>query len=146
MRILTGLVAISCLVASIGCNDEDVKGCLDAGVAGRTPVAQTRDRRFQGKVRTSSAQCRGSDKAVKATLLPWLDWPNYYGTGDQTSKAPSELANRHGVASALIDIERERLELIRFNLFDNSGSFREYIVGRQNTDGPAIKVFPAMRL
>ena len=146
MRCLISLLAVSCLIVSPGCKDEDLQGCVDAVLAGPTPIAEARDRRFDGKVSSRSAQCRGGDRAVKGNPLPWLDWPNYYGTGDQTSKAPSELANRHGIGSALIDIERERVELIKFNLFDNSGTFREYVVGRQNTEGPAIKVFPAMRL
>src|SRR5262245_60330814 len=114
MRSLMILLAVSCLVISPGCREEDLQGCVDAVLAGPKPIAETRDQRFEGKVGTSSAQCRGGEKGVKGTGLPWLDWPNYYGTGDQTSKS-SSVRDLHGIASALIDIERERVELIKFN-------------------------------
>ena len=145
MRAVMGLLTAAVLLFATGCKEDELQGCIEAVLDGPRPIAETRDQRFEGKVGADSARCRGGDKALRATALPWLDWPNYYGTGDQSSRS-SSLDDRRGVAGALIDIERERVELIRFNLFDNSGTFREYVVGRQDTEGPAIKTFPAMRL
>src|SRR5260370_30989648 len=79
-------------------------------------------------------------------MTPWVDWSNYWGTGDMaslptgfiTSKAPA----LRGVAGALLDLEFERVELIKFNLFDNSGTYKDYVSGRGGTDGPALKTWP----
>ena len=44
--------------------------------------------------------------------------------GRQELPVNLDLANLHGVGGALLDIERERVELIKFNLFDNPGTYR----------------------
>ena len=51
-----------------------------------------------------------------------------------------------GVAGALMDLEFQRIELIKFNLFDNNGTWRSYVTGVNGTGGPAIKTWPEMRL
>src|SRR5207302_415333 len=112
---------------------------------GPMPIATVRDQRFQGKVQESTARCRGGETALRFRATPWIDWTNYHGTGDTASLAmPTQ--NLRGVGGALIDLEYQRIELIKFNLFDNSGTFESYVTGRQTTEGPALKTWPQMRL
>jgi hypothetical protein len=123
------------------CRETDFQGCIDEILGGPRPVATMRDRRFEGKVPESTARCRGGEVALKFLQAPWVDWTNYYGTADQSS--PKDL---RGVGGALIDLEYERLELLAFNLFDNSGTFEQYIRGHSGTEGPALKNWPELRL
>ena len=53
--------------------------------------------------------------------------------------------NKRGVDGALIDLEYQRLDLLRFNLFDQY-TFQEYVNGRDNIPGRSLKVWSAMRL
>ena len=145
MRTLIGLLALSLPVTFGACDDADLKACLEQIASGRQPRATTRDQRFEGKVREVAAQCRGGEKALGLLNVPWLDWPNYYGVGDASSRS-STSDDRRGVFGALVDIELERLDLIKLNLFDNTGTFKDYIVGRPGTEGPAIKTWPELRL
>ena len=121
-------------------------GCADEISTGVRPVARDRDRRFLGKVQSSTARCRGGETAVQRRDLSWVDWRNYYATGDHTTRSFWETRNVRGINGALVDLEYERAELIKFNLFDNSGTYRGYIEGRGETEGPAIKTWPEMRL
>ncbi len=145
MRYFTVLIAAALSVTVSGCQDSEFAACFEQILNERRPMAETRDQRFEGKVPENVARCRGGEKAVGFRGLPWLDWPNYFATGDQTSRA-SASSDFHGIGGALIDIERERVELIRFNLFDNHGTYREYVVGRQGIEGPALRTWPEMRL
>lgn len=132
---------------------ESLKACEDMVRIGFRPVAATRDQRFAGKVRPDSAACRGGDLALQFQSTPWVDWSNYWGTGDARSKGPA-LSNysghlrpdQRGVDGALLDLEYQRIELIRFNLFDNSGTYKEYVTGRNGLKGPVLKVWKEMRL
>jgi len=128
-----------------------VKACADAVLAGFRKIAPTRDVRFEGKVSEANALCRGGDRAMQFRDTPWVDWSNYWGTGDDSSLpklAPvvSKAVTARGVAGALIDLEFQRVELIKFNLFDNSGTYEQFINGHDGTPGPALKVWPEMRL
>src|SRR5215207_802728 len=38
------------------------------------------------------------------------------------------------------------MELIRFNLFDNSGTYRDYLLGRHDSAGPLLRTWDSMRL
>ena len=91
--------------------------------------------------RRTSPQFRGT---------PWVDWSNYWGTGDMTSLPTgfisSKLPAQRGVAGALVDLELQRVELIKFNLFDNSGTYSHFVEGRNGVAGPALKVWPEMTL
>lgn len=116
-------------------------------------IAKERTGRFLGKVEDDTARCRGGAKAVEGRALPWVDWQNYWATGDSSSLAygaadgSGHLApNGRGIDGALIDLEYQRMEMIKFNLFDNSGTYREYLLGRDGIDGPALKVWNSMRL
>ena len=113
-------------------------------------IPDTRAPRFQGKVSEATALCRGGTQALQFRATPWVDWGNYWGTGDMTSLPTGFISNKlpaqRGVVGALEDLELQRIELIKFNLFDNSGSFSEYVEGHNGVPGPAIKVWPEMRL
>jgi hypothetical protein len=132
--------------ASLKACAEMVAHLLPANPAGRAD-------RFQGKVEDYKALCRGGQKSVKAMGLPWVDWGTYWGAADATSKAPGVITGTgplspaaRGVRGALVDLEMQRVELIRFNLFDNNGTYNEYILGRDGRDGPAIKSWTPFNL
>ncbi len=154
-RIRRFLVGAFLLVGFAGCatTKEDLEACLTLAEKGFRPIAEDRADRFVGKVQEYTARCRGGDKAVAFRSQPWLDWSNYWATGDAGSKAPeSPDRDRHlnpngrGVDGALIDLEYQRIELIKFNLFDNAGTYQDYVQGREGVAGPALKVWEAMRL
>jgi hypothetical protein len=113
------------------------------------PIATDRSLRFLGKVQRSTAERRGGERAVENMPFPWTDWQNYYATADKTSRADGILANlplfgknARGTNGALIDVEYQRMELIKFNLFDNSGTYPEFV----KASGPTIKRWPEMQL
>src|SRR5262245_52190523 len=106
-----------------------LKACVAALTKQIRPVATDRADRFQAKVELARAVCRGGQNAAKWMNLPWVDWGNYYGTGDATSQAPGIIVSTgllspsgRGVGGALVDLEYQRVELIKFNLFDNNGT------------------------
>jgi hypothetical protein len=118
---------------------------------GLLEVSSDRATRFKGKVQEDTALCRGGDRAVEYRDVPWVDWANYWGTGDASSLGPDKTDLQHasptgrGIDGALLDLEYQRIELIEFNLFDTH-SYREYVQGRHGTPGNVIKVWDAMRL
>jgi hypothetical protein len=120
--------------------------CAEKAANQIRPLATERDARFQGKVAELTALCRGDLKAKQGRSLPWVDWRNYFATGDESSKSLLYPRSVRGVGGALVDLEYERAELIEFNLFDNSGTFEEYVKGRGNEAGPVLKTWPQMRL
>ncbi len=143
-----------------------LKACAQLIKGGFRPIAEDRAQRFLGKVAPFTAECRGGDWALKWRYTPWVDWANYWATGDASSKAPeftdSQVLkhlkeaivdegqghinpNGRGVDGALIDLEYERIELIKFNLFDNY-TYKQYVQGRDGVEGPALKTWKEMRL
>lgn len=130
---------------------EELAACASMTIDGFRPVANQRDQRFEGKVQEDTALCRGGEKAVKDRSLPWVDWQNYWATGDSDSLSPITRGghlgpNGRGVDGALLDLEYQRVELVKFNLFDNSGTYGDYIHGRDGVAGAALKVWSQMRL
>ena len=129
-----------------------LQACAQATIdqLGQLKIPDTRGLRFQGKVSEATALCRGGEQALQFRGTPWVDWSNYWGTGDMTSLPAgfviSKLPAQRGVAGALVDLELQRVELIKFNLFDNSGTYSQYMKGRNGVSGPALKVWPEMRL
>jgi len=151
MQLYRSLCAASFALTLVACDrttgvTASILGCADELSSGIRPIGEARDRRFLGKVQASTARCRGGDKAVARRDVSWIDWGNYYATGDASSKSFWPTQNWRGINGALIDLEYERVELIRFNLFDNSGTFEDYVKGRTGADGPALKTWTAMRL
>jgi hypothetical protein len=117
-----------------------VSGCIsidpqELSVCSRGPgaIATDRSERFLGKVGEDTAHCRGGERAVSERPRPWVDWRNYWATGDASSKVTGFRAlfgglggNGRGIAGALLDLEFQRMEMIKFNLFDNSGTYEKY--------------------
>jgi hypothetical protein len=132
---------------------ESLRACEELLKDGARKVANTRDERFLGKVAEATARCRGGDKAVRFRSTPWIDWANYWGAGDSSSRAPDFVKqarhtgpNGRGIDGALIDLEYQRIELIKFNLFDNNKTYEAYVSGRKGIGGPALKTWPELRL
>src|SRR5664279_556262 len=113
-------------------------------------IPDRREKRFQGKVSEATALCRGGEQALKFRGTPWVDWSNYWGTGDMQSLPThfisTTLPVARGVLGALVDLELQRVSLIKFNLFENSGTYPDYVQGRNGVGDPALKVWPQMRL
>jgi hypothetical protein len=129
---------------------EALAACAQAALQGFRKIAPERDQRFEGKVTEATALCRGGHQALLFSDTPWVDWSHYWGTGDMSS-LPSGFINstlpvQRGVAGALLDLEYQRIELIKFNLFDNSGTYQNFVGGRDGVGGPALKTWPEMRL
>ena len=139
MKIIsTGCLLLGVLILVAGCAStpkEDLEACAAMAAEGFRPVAKDRDQRFEGKVQENTARCRGGEKAVAYRSLPWVDWQNYWAAGDAASKAPGAgnghlSPNGRGIDGALLDLEYQRMELVKFNLFDNSGTYPAYVQGR----------------
>ncbi len=148
-----GPLLLGAAIVLTGCvsNRETVDACARLAAGGLRPIAQERAQRFRGKVQEDTARCRGGERAVAARSLPWVDWQQYWATGDASTRASSLTsghlsANGRGVDGALLDLEYQRIELIKFNLFDNSGTYADYVRGRDGVGGAALKVWPQMRL
>jgi hypothetical protein len=128
---------------------KEIKACGQALLQGILKIPDDRSRRFLGKVSEAEAICRG-DRNLQFRLTPWVDWSQYWGTGGVASLPTGFLSAKvpafRGVTGALLDLEYQRVELIKFNLFDNSGTWRSYITGKNGVGGPALKTWPEMRL
>src|SRR6266487_3027739 len=156
VRVRPYFLLLAIALAAGGCDttkQRDLAACAALIAEGLRPVAVERTERFLGKVEESTARCRGGNKAAALRSLPWVDWANYWATGDASSRATNSAAphghlgpNERGIEGALLDLEYQRIELIKFNLFDNSGTYPEYVRGRGGTAGPALKVWDTMRL
>jgi hypothetical protein len=164
---LPGVTALCALLAMAEVRAEDSDGdirkaCLEILSRGPRLIAEDRTGRFQGKVTEQVARCRGGANAVARRDTPWVDWSNYWATADASSRSEKRDSipilpllkhlldrNTRGVDGALMDIEYQRMELIKFNLFDNA-TFREYVTGRKNgkdtIEGPILKTWKEMRL
>ncbi len=143
-----------------------LRACAELVRSGFRPIADEREERFLGKVADYTAECRGGEWAQRFRDVPWLDWANYWAAADAGSRA-SEYAqgevakaikdkiidegqghinpNGRGVDGALLDLEYERIELVKFNLFDNY-TYGEFVAGRYGVPGPSLKTWDAMRL
>jgi hypothetical protein len=148
-------VVLAAALAVGGCGDApgDLAACARTAWSGVRPVAREQSRRFLGQVDEGRLRCRGGARAVEVRRGPWVDWPQYWATGDARSRSPSASwgarflrPDQRGLDGALIDLEYQRVELIRFNLFDNSGTYPQYVLGRDGTPGPAVRSWPEMRL
>ena len=152
MRRGMGSLLLGTLLALGGCATHGtLESCVSMAERGFRPIAEDRSQRFLGKVREDTAQCRGGDRAVAGRNLPWIDWQNYWATADAKSLGSGSERdhlsdNGRGIDGALLDLEYQRIELIKFNLFDTSGTYEAYVLGRDGVGGPALKVWPQLRL
>jgi hypothetical protein len=131
----------------------DFEDCVEMVAGGLRPLAAERGTRFNGKVGEEVARCRGGERAVAFRGTPFVDWANYWAAGDAASMLPGTdrvgdhlSANGRGIDGALLDLEYQRMELIKFNLFDNTGTYAAYAQGRDGRPGPTLKSWPEMRL
>ena len=122
--------------------------CAEMIGEGLPRVADDVKQRFLGKVSKAKARCRGGERAVAHMAAPWVDWSNYWGVGDASSisdrfRPSSRIFNRAkwGVEGALFDLQYQRMELIKFNLFDNL-TYKQYATDETRP----ILVWPEMRL
>lgn len=133
-----------------------ISACLSSAESGMLEIPEDRSDRFLGKVQENTALCRGGIKTTAFQDTPWVDWQNYFATGDSRSKAPDGnkakttigehlYPDGRGVDGALMDLEFQRIELIKFNLFDQS-TYKEYITGRDGVDGKVLDRWDEMRL
>ena len=134
---------------------DSTKDCAEMLLQGDVQkVAKTREERFAGKVPDSTARCLGGKKAESLRAGPWQDWTNYWAAGDATSRAPARLLvnakviglNAHGINGTLYELELQRIELIKFNLFDNNKTYEAYVTGRDGEAGPVLNTWPELRL
>jgi hypothetical protein len=157
-------VVMSLSIAGCASAPEDdavVDACLrvadDLAAHGLRDIADDRSRRFLGKVEEYRARCRGGEKAVALMDTPWVDWQNYWATGDAASLSTRRDSggrlldrNQRGIDAALLDLEYQRMELIKFNLFDNNGTYETYVAGATRNGelrpGPTVREWPEMRL
>jgi hypothetical protein len=127
--------------------------CAAYAIGGFRAVATDRADRFLGKVAEDTARCRGGDAAFRWRKTAWLDWPRYWSAGSDRSRAAGLSAtlgflspDRRGINGALLDLEYQRIELLKFNLFDNSGTYEAYARAQQSSSGALAKTWPQFRL
>jgi hypothetical protein len=143
---IAGVVFVTTVVGYAAFPPGDVPSCFELARQGFRPIADDRAERFQGKVQDYTGRCRGPDVVQELSSTPWVDWANYWGTADEASKSRWSLIprlgrNGRGIDGALLDLEYQRIELIKFNLFDNH-TFEDYV----NRGGASLTRWAAMRL
>ena len=148
-----GLVLAGCATIASLPDAQTHLACASMVAGAFRPIADAPTGRFLGKVETDTARCRGGEQAIRWRDSPYVDWAGYWGAGGADSLSPGLAANEshlsnngRGLDGALLDLEYQRVELIRFNLFDNSGTYRQYVEGRNGVAGPALKTWDEMRL
>ncbi len=127
--------------------------CVAYAFGGLRNVATDRSARFLGKVSEDTARCRGGEAAVAWRKTPWLDWPQYWSAGGEQSRFSGMVSrfnllspNTRGINGALLDLEYQRMELLKFNLFDNHGTYEEYFRGQNSALSKLAMSWPQLRL
>ncbi len=120
----------------------EFKSCLAYAFGGFRDVALDRADRFLGKVDEDTERCRGGDAAAAMQSAPWIVWQRYRGAAGPESlvagiagKLGVLSPNQRGINGALLDLEYQRIELLKFNLFDNSGTYAEYARNQNKPTG-----------
>ena len=85
-RLIGTLAPLLFCFATAAQSDSETSACVEAASRGLLEVPDDRSKRFLGKVQEDTARCRGGEKAVRYRDRPWVDWQNYYATGDASSK------------------------------------------------------------
>jgi len=153
-----GLLVLSFWFGGPACaasSPAELEACAKLVERGFRPIAEDRADRFLGKVTKDAALCRGGEKAVRFPGTPWVDWSSYWATGDESTRADGREArtligehlkpNGRGIDGSLIDLEYQRIELIKFNLFDNY-TYETYVRGLGGRPGSAVNRWDEMRL
>ncbi|HEX9106457.1 MAG TPA: peroxidase family protein, partial [Longimicrobiales bacterium] len=145
------LVLVAAGASAYAAAGRDAHDCVTMLRRGLRHVADRRDQRFLGKVHAFVANCRGGEAAERYRDTPWVDWGNYWATGDEQSRSPAGFGlgrlspDSRGLDGALLDLEYQRIELIKFNVFDNY-TFQAYVRGQAGVPGRSLRVWPEMRL
>jgi len=115
---LTPLLLAGCISTTPQASLDDTRNCTAMVAGGFRKVADERGERFNGKVGEDVARCRGADKAAAFRATPYVDWANYWATGDSATLLPGTTGvgshlgpNGRGVDGALLDLEYQRMEL-----------------------------------
>ena len=153
-KVIFGLLIVAVLVSIYPEIRESRFGsCVAYALGGLRDVASERSQRFLGKVSEDTARCRGGEAAVAWRKTPWIDWPQYWSAGGEQSRFSGVVSgfdilspNTRGINGALLDLEYQRMELIKFNLFDNHGTYEEYFRGLSSTSGRLANTWPQLRL
>ena len=96
-EVVTVAMALSYLLAPAYAEEDDTKSCISMASKGLREFPDDRSKRFLGKVQEDTARCRGGDKALIYRNTPWVDWQNYYATGDgSTRKEGREASTKLG--------------------------------------------------
>ncbi len=150
--LLSLLLALLLLSTYASIRQAQVGSCLAYAFGGLREVAQERSTRFLGKVHEDSARCRGGESAVAWRNTPWIDWQRYSAAAGPESRTRGWAGNlgffspdNRGLNGALLDLEYQRLELLKFNLFDNSGTFPTYMRD-WHSPSDVTKTWPELRL
>lgn len=148
-------LVIAGVALSVPASDPDIIACGTALTEGIRPIAQDRADRFLGKVLPSRTTCRGGELAYSQSDTPWTDWGNYWSTRGEDSLSTDDSwlsflggylsKDDRGMLGSLIDLEYQRVELLKFNLFDNE-TRQTYVEGDGDISGRNITVWPEMRL
>ena len=106
------------------------------------------DRSPPSERNASSARSVPTPHAVEAASAPSTRALRRTSTGRRIGVRPARAASpatqtlarpaprsQSGLRGALADLEYQRIELIRFNLFDNSGTYRQFVEGRDGVGG-----------
>ena len=134
MRPRIGSLVFGALLALAGCATrgdaiDSAEACVAVAARGLRPVAEDRAERFLGKVEESTARCRGGERAVARRERALGGLAELLGDGRRRQPRAGvgcpviSAPTAAGIDGALIDLEYQRIELIKFNLFDNSGTY-----------------------
>ena len=155
MGALPGLLLAQDQGSERGARLDSIKACVEMAATGFRKFGDDRSTRFLGKVEEATAICRGGSNAAAYRDTPWVDWSNYWATGDGTTLVEGEEAktilgdhlkpNGRGIDGALTDLEYQRIELIKFNLFDNY-TYESYVKGLGGKPGVSLRQWNEMRL
>ncbi|MGH7874307.1 MAG: peroxidase family protein [Candidatus Binatia bacterium] len=153
-KALYGLITLALVLGAYATIRHSQFGsCIAYAGGGFRDVATERSNRFLGKVAADTARCRGGEAAVAWRKTPWLEWPMYWSAAGAESRVAGWLdqlgflsPNRRGINGALLDLEYQRIELLKFNLFDNSGTYEKYLRNRDGNAGKLARIWPQFRL
>ncbi len=126
-----GIILIKILVT-----DPYIINCGYILTDGPRPIAQNREQRYLAKVSEKPAKCRGGNRVQAYSQTPWVDWTHYWGAAGQQSLSDVKMwflsllsPDERGINGAIIDLEYQRVELLKFNLF-NSMPLASHIDGK----------------
>ena len=114
-------------------------------------VSTRREHRFLGKVREDRALSVVAIKPLITATPPGRIGQITGAQGTPTPWAPTRPTGRilspteRGITGALMDLEFQRIGLIKYNLFDNY-TYKGFLEGEGKFQGRAIKVWDEMRL